>query len=133
MDAAGQPPVGVIKSVLMSDTETPQDTSEVVADTATSDAPKTSAKRGSTADLAPPAVEMSTVDPQPVDDGPVEPEPPELRPGAMGPDRAKLVMALGFDGTHAFDAEVEDMLRARTSYDGVVDKTVWEELAVLLV
>jgi len=110
----------------MSDTEQPTNTPEVAADTAASDTVKTASKKEKGAELSPPTVDT-------VDNEIPEAPRPDLRPGAMGPDRVRLVLALGLPGTHDFDGEVENLLREKTSYDGVVDAKVWEELAVLLV
>jgi hypothetical protein len=55
--------------------------------------------------------------------------PPEVSPGAMGVPRAQLMLLLGFDPTHAFDAEVEAKVReVLPEYDGTITKEMWRKL-----
>lgn len=55
--------------------------------------------------------------------------PPEISPGAMGVPRIQLVMALGFQADHPFDAEVEDRLRqVCPDYAGTVTSDMWRKV-----
>jgi hypothetical protein len=55
--------------------------------------------------------------------------PPEISPGQMGAPRAQLMLLLGLDATHPFDAEVEAKLReVLPDYDGTVTKEMWRKL-----
>lgn len=96
------------------------------------------------ADETLPAAKPSAVGPagQPVDNPLIEGDgsepqqelgdadlPPEISPGAMGTPRATLVMELGFQGDHPFDAEVEEKLRlVAPDYDGTVTKDIWRKV-----
>lgn len=55
--------------------------------------------------------------------------PPEISPGHMGVARAQLMLLLGLDGTHAFDADVESKIREiLPEYNGTVTKEMWRKL-----
>lgn len=55
--------------------------------------------------------------------------PPEVSPGDMGVGRAQLMLALGMDATHPFDAEVEARVREICpDYTGTVTKEMWRKI-----
>jgi hypothetical protein len=55
--------------------------------------------------------------------------PPDISPGQMGAPRAHLMLLLGLDATHPFDAEVEAKLREiLPDYSGTVTKEMWRKL-----
>lgn len=73
--------------------------------------------------------EVATPVDEPMQELPDAELPREIKAGAMGAERAQLMMLLGLDVNHPFDEYVEEQILERVpDYTGTVTKAVWREL-----